>query len=438
MSERTIGLVGQVFVDIALPEPSVRLGGVVHAARGLAAVGTPFHCAYFAPAYLVDLVDDYLAALGGTGSCSGDVVGSPSVLLIKKPQEAGDQEYVSLLRKTQRVLVDSETVVRRFREQGITEALVFPDAEYAGALLDALLALDVPVSVDGDVPIETLRKQARRNRRLSCFMMSTSQAHFSRDYDSSPARLANEVVPRLAGSVLLKENRGGSRYFTQDEVMSVPAQVRSVRHSVGVGDCFSATFLAKRGELGDAAALHLASWLAADYATTSTTDEFMSAAQLTQRIPPSDLVRLPGVTVPWEERPLVSVYVAGPDFPEVDTSLIEEVAESLGYHNFRPRLPIRENGRVEPDMSSARRRALARKDLELLAECQLLVAVLPFEDPGTVLEIGAAIERGMPTLVFSPRPVTNLMLDGLPDVVTSDLDVLITGVFRLVSNMRGV
>lgn len=437
MPEGMLGLVGQAFVDVALPGPTVRLGGVVHAARGLAAVGVPFDCVYFAPAYLADLVDDYVAKLGGTASWSGDVVGSPNVLLVMKPQEAGDQEYVPLLRSSRQVRVDPDTVARQVRERGISEVLAFPDSEYAEPLLDALLPLGVPVSADGDVPSATLRNLARKGHRLSCFMLSTSQAHFSRDYGCSSSRLADEVVPHLADSVLLKENRGGSRFFTKDGMKTIPAQTRSVRHSVGVGDCFSATFLAMRRRFSEEAALNCASWLAADYAATATTDEFMRAAHLTLRVPPADLVRLPGVTVPWEERASVSIYVAGPDFPDVDTSLIEEVAEALSYHNFRARLPIRENGRVEPKMSAARRRALARKDLELLGQCQLLVAVLPFEDPGTVLEIGAAIERGLPTLVLSPHPVTNLMLDGLPDVVTSDLDVLITGVFRAVSRRRG-
>jgi len=117
MPEGMLGLVGQAFVDVALPGPTVRLGGVVHAARGLAAVGVPFHCVYFAPAYLADLVDDYVAKLGGTATWSGDVVGSPNVLLVMKPQEAGDQEYVPLLRSSKQMRVDPDTVARQVRER---------------------------------------------------------------------------------------------------------------------------------------------------------------------------------------------------------------------------------------------------------------------------------------------------------------------------------
>jgi hypothetical protein len=54
-----------------------------------------------------------------------------------------------------------------------------------------------------------------------------------------------------------------------------------------------------------------------------------------------------------------------------------------------------------------------------------------YEDPGTMIEIGMAIERRMPVIVYDPyRRAENLMLTQLPDRVSSDLDVVISAVFK--------
>lgn len=43
------------------------------------------------------------------------------------------------------------------------------------------------------------------------------------------------------------------------------------------------------------------------------------------------------------------------------------------------------------------------KDMELLKDCQILIAVLLFNDPGTLIEIGVAAERKLPTFVYDPK-----------------------------------
>jgi hypothetical protein len=59
-----------------------------------------------------------------------------------------------------------------------------------------------------------------------------------------------------------------------------------------------------------------------------------------------------------------------------------------------------------------------------------------YDDPGTLIEIGLALERNMPTLVYDPYGrASNLMLTQLPNVVSSDLDEVIAGVFTLASKV---
>jgi nucleoside 2-deoxyribosyltransferase len=239
--------------------------------------------------------------------------------------------------------------------------------------------------------------------------------------------------------VLLKENRGGSRLFgpkTSSTVVTVPAQVRPILHSVGVGDCFNAVFVALRHRHGTRAALNYASSIAAEYASTIQPEEIQDAATAVLRIDPGEIRELSGVQLPWERRPAINVYIAAPDFDWVDRKPIEELKEALEYHNFTPRMPIRENGQMRAEDPPAEKSRIAMADMTMLQECRLMVAVMLYDDPGTLIEIGLALERNMPTLVYDPYGrASNLMLTQLPNVVSSDLDEVIAGVFTLASKV---
>ncbi len=83
-----------------------------------------------------------------------------------------------------------------------------------------------------------------------------------------------------------------------------------------------------------------------------------------------------------------------------------------------------------------RRQTLCEADLHLLAECQILVAVMLYDDPGTLIEIGIAAERGIPVIVYDPNArAENLMLTQLPYRVSSDLDDVISAVFERASRI---
>ena len=60
----------------------------------------------------------------------------------------------------------------------------------------------------------------------------------------------------------------------------------------------------------------------------------------------------------------------------------------------------------------------------------MLIAVLLYNDPGTLIEIGMAVQRGMPTLVYDPKGIAdNCMLTECPTLVSSDLDAIMAKVF---------
>ena len=93
-------------------------------------------------------------------------------------------------------------------------------------------------------------------------------------------------------------------------------------------------------------------------------------------------------------------------------------------------------GRWDKNATTERKQNLCDADLRLLGECQMVVAVLPYDDPGTLIEIGIAVERGLPVIVYDPyNRAENLMLTQLPALVSADLDEIISAVFKHASRI---
>jgi nucleoside 2-deoxyribosyltransferase len=152
----------------------------------------------------------------------------------------------------------------------------------------------------------------------------------------------------------------------------------------------------------------------------------------TLAVPQHEIIALKGVSLPWEDRPRCNVYLAAPDFDYVQRRPLECLADCLKYHNFTPRRPVLEHGQAPIHASPQKKQALCDADVRLMDECQMMIAVLLMDDPGTFIEIGMAVERGMPVIVYDPyEQAGNLMLTQLPHLVSHDIDEVISAVFRL-------
>jgi nucleoside 2-deoxyribosyltransferase len=244
-------------------------------------------------------------------------------------------------------------------------------------------------------------------------------------------KFANEFKA-IADRLILKENRGGSRAFdfSSQEQLSIPSQTRPIVHSVGVGDVYNAAYVYSRSIKPLKASLTLSSWIAMEYAITTFPDDFKRGVQRTLKSNIDDLINIGGVILPWEFRKQVNIYIAAPDFDFVNGAPIELLVESLNYHNFSPRRPIKENGQMEKDASKSRKNELFTKDIDLLDNCSMLVAVLLYNDPGTLIEIGYAAAKGKPVLVYDPHNIAeNCMLTELPTLISTDLDEIISEIF---------
>jgi nucleoside 2-deoxyribosyltransferase len=437
-----ICLVGQVVVDVLHLEsgPIVRFGGIFHAANVLSALKCDFEIAYVAPKYLEHEIASYARRLGAAKVIKiGDVDGCPNILLVGEPTEVGSQNYEFLLDRQQRCHLNLDEFQNRLREKRYTDVIVFPGGFDLKKILLALKQLNTRVHVDANFEPENFKVFRALGRPLQTLILSTSSNTFLKVFkgDCARTRLAGLKV---AQSFLLKENRGGSRYFRQGNAnpIWVPAFLRKIIHSVGVGDCFNAALVYLSYSTSHKASLNYASLLAGEYASVLNQSLFQDAVGRTMKIEPSEVTKLRGVSLPWELRRKVHIYIAAPDFKSADQSQIERVVSCLEYHNFVPRRPIKEYGEITVKSSIKERSTTASADIQLLRECKILLAIPIFDDPGTYIEIGVAHQMGIPVIIYKPNQITdNLLTDELPTLVSSDLDEVISEIFKHAAKIHG-
>ncbi|WP_315765255.1 MULTISPECIES: nucleoside 2-deoxyribosyltransferase [unclassified Bradyrhizobium] len=430
-------LVGEVFVDYTITRPGsenkLRLGGVSHAARGFWALGQPFRAAIIVPDYLEELTRDYFTQLGCVELVvMGRVAGAPNITLIFDEIEVADQEYDTPLRDEKVVRL---TDLSKALEQ-TEDALIFPGAfslTEACAMLPAAARLYIDVAYDVEAP----GVLAELNRSVEVIFISTSSPLFLEMGEQNVQGVAAVFASCKPRYVILKHNRGGAELLDCSVVPHqnerLPAQLGTTINSVGVGDVFAATFLTALPQ-GAAAAGWRATYAAAAYSQTTYPDIFRTYVERDQRLSLDDMKSLGGTFLPWSARPLVQVYFAAPDFANADRAAIDQALKALSYHNFAPRRPVVENGELPPNSDPATLRTVYEKDYELLKKCTMVFAVPTGRDPGTLVEIGIAIEAGIPVVTYdADGKNNNTMVIAGSSFYSSDLDACLNATFRLLS-----
>lgn len=444
-------IIGDVFLDVYNlghgVDRFIRLGGIFHAARAFSAIGAPFSIACIAPDFLKSSIYQEAEELGSVSTyIFGSVSGAPNIIWTENPSEYSEQGYDYLLRELYSADVSIDVLRNIVETSRADNILIMPGRYPVNKVLDSLenQAAQVHIDIHYDVgDLETLDSLGRRFNTVFC---STSSNLFRKTLGGSFPALCKALIPDLSEQVILKENRGGVRWSSDSkalETLSAPAHPRPVVHSVGIGDCFDAVYLANvRDERSISQSLAYASYIAAEYGATWAEDQFSERAKYALKISPDDISQLLGVCVPWEIRETINIYIAAPDFEHVDTSPLDDLVQGLRYHNYSPRLPIREHGIVAADDSPSKKNRIFNADMALLNECDMVVAVLLYDDPGTLIEIGLAASMGKPVVVYDPRDIArNLVLLKTPKSVSRDCTSVIDSVFQIASSIiadRGV
>ncbi|CAG2128911.1 nucleoside 2-deoxyribosyltransferase [Cupriavidus plantarum] len=431
-------IVGEIVVDFTLPqqkaESKLRLGGIVHAARGLWAAGVPYAVAAFCPKYLEGEARRYLAAHG----CQefhwvGDIVGAPNVVAIVDPTEVSHQGYEDLLRQCKQVVVREPAPDLR----GYSRVVVFPGKYDMGGLRDQF-SLDAKFTFDVAYDVDSLASLQPFQARTEAVILSTSSILFAALGADSVDPLIAEVTTLSPEVFLLKENRGGSRLFDlrDGSVEEIPATLGETVNSVGVGDVYSAVMVAY-AERGWVEAAWRGCQAATVYAQTTYPDDLRRDVRRSFALTVGELRGLGGTRLPWHDRQRFSIYLAGPDFSYVHKPELDRAVESLVYHNFRVRRPIQENGELPKPASDGDLRRTYRLDCQLLKACDAIFAIPLERDPGTLVEIGMAIGLGKPVITFDPRNENNnTMVIAGSSVYSADLDACLNGTFDALAKLR--
>ena len=423
-----ICLVGDILTDVTLATTDrplkMRLGGIVHAARALWALDMDYAVAYFAPKYLDGHVKMFLTEHACKNIIKlGDVTNCPYTMLVSEAKEIGDQGYEFLYHNDIEITYNDSVI----KELNHFDELMFISGNYDK---DRILGIiDKKKTIHYDVANNV--NDIADLPRLKCetLFVSTSSNIFKNHYTDYSSFC--ELLKPYAKRIVLKENRGGSRAYDTalEEHYQIPSQTSPVEHSVGVGDVYDVVSVTSNLNTFEER-LYFASWVAMEYARTTFPDNFKSSVKSLQKTSIASLMAQPGCFLPWDVRQKCNVYIAAPDYDYLDVKHIDVLCNSLVYHHFVPHRPIKENGQMSPNASKEERLNLFCSDMTLLSNCNMLIAVLLYNDPGTLIEIGLAAQRGIPTLVYDPLGIAdNCMLTELPVMVSGDLDKIISKVF---------
>lgn len=434
MSDQFVLIIGEVFVDTHLDivqcgTPVTRLGGIFHAARAFSAIGTHYALAYYAPDYLDADINRFSLELNSSGCYKiGRIDAAPNVMLIHDSPEAGDQGYINIL-KEQAVYRDIGSVAEIIDCVQPTDVLLFPGRYGAERVMNVLNRYCGKLHIDVHYDSEPFLRLTART--IDTLFLSTSSSLFHNECCGTLQGVIEHFAGYDVSCFLLKENRGGAvSYFPKaGEYAESPAYYAQTEHSVGVGDVYDSFYLCDLVNESNEEKMRFAAQCASRYAETLDYEVFKENVKLINDNF-DDFKELEGIRLPWLERKSINIYLAAPDFPDVDTSLLDKLYKDLIYHNFSPRRPIKENGLSRPNISRVEEWELYQKDVLLLDECSLLIAVLLCNDPGTFVELGMFKQAGKPTILFDPYNIcSNMFAKNTPDYICNSLSEVINTVF---------
>ncbi|MBQ2262458.1 MAG: nucleoside 2-deoxyribosyltransferase [Loktanella sp.] len=430
-------LVGEIVVDFTTSRQDVpcklRLGGVVHAARGLWACDLSYSVAAICPSYMVEQARAYLAAHGCIELIwLGEVSGAPNVMVIGDPTEVSAQGYEDLLRSEKSVTIRDVGGSLSIYE----DILVFPGI-YDLSAVHACFSETASVSFDIAYGTDDFSVLDEFSGRLCAIIISTSSPLFERTGSTSVNAMLESAKSLGAEVFLLKENRGGSRLFDlrTNDVENIPATLSNTVNSVGVGDVYSAVMLGHRVR-GWIEAGWRGARAATVYSLTTFPDDFRRDTKRELTLSLDEMRNLGGTILPWHERQRFQIYLAAPDFSYLNTPEIEHAVEALSYHNFTVRRPVVENGELPLGSSGPTLLKTYAADIALLDVCSIVFAIPLERDPGTLIEMGMAMASKKPVVTFDPRRQNdNTMVIGGSAIYSDNLDTCLNALFVALSDL---
>lgn len=224
------------------------------------------------------------------------------------------------------------------------------------------------------------------------------------------AAAAETLLALPVEAVVVKQGAIGGLVASSTGVDTFGAHATDVVQPLGSGDAFTAGFA--HAWVGEAAtpaeAARFGSKVAAAHSLTGT-------PQVRQAL---DLVDGP---LPYPTGDPPRVYLAGPFFDLAQRTVIHFVRHALAHIGVEVFSPLHDVGRGGDEVAAA--------DLDGLAGCHSVLALLDGADPGTVFEVGWAAREGIPVVGFADNVDDHgwTMIRGTGTRVVSDLSAAVYG-----------
>lgn len=208
--------------------------------------------------------------------------------------------------------------------------------------------------------------------------------------------------------LILKDGPFGAHIFHDDKYFHIDAYETENVFKIGSGDVFVAIFgyLWAKDKLEPLEAAQKASLATAMYCNNQVLQidkKDLNNSKLFNKIKIN------------KESFRKKIYLAGPFFTMADRWLIEESKFQLEKFGANVFSPLHDVGYGKPDI-------VVNEDLRGVDESDILYAVLNDYDPGTIFEIGYAISKGMPVVIFieNKTPINMTMFEGSGCIIESD------------------
>ena len=416
-------VIGEGYLDLYLDLEMVKPGGVFHYAHVLEALKIKSKIYHLTPDYLHGYLERLPYKHVNIYSI-GNIANTPNIITINESKEIGDQKYRNILDNLKETnvftneinMIENKTGGDLFILPGSYDILLFKDflAKFNGKKF-----IDIAYDI-------TIEKLTELNCRFSIIFISTSSEIFLNQFSGDFNKCKNWIIPKYADILVLKENRGGSRIFTQSDTFFISAQISRAAHSVGVGDCYNIAFISEFFKSDFLWSGKYASKVASIYGQSTKLHEFQSRIKKLS----TDDCLIEGVSLPWEERKKNIIYIAAPDFKKNDTKIIDDICKKLEYHNFNPVRPIKVCGEIDPDTPPKEIRRIIKKDIDLIYKAKIILAIILSKDEGTIAEIGYASALGKPVIIHDPfKLIENAFVENIAIKITYSLEDLINAVY---------
>ena len=416
-------VVGDVFIDTHtdISDKKInRIGGIFHAVRALSGLSIKSDIAYCATAYMNEHIYKHKNKLNIQNAyhCFNRT-GAPGIFLIDHSNELHDNQYDYILPNEENVeTITTELSKINFEE--VTDALVFPGTFDLDVVLHLLN--DKQINIHIDMQYENF--QRIEHYHIDTLYISINSIETKRYVEKYLVNNSNW------NTVVLKENRGGSKVLTSSkDSYEIPSFLLGSIHSVGVGDVYNASFLVHKLQGYNIEESFLkASYIAALYSNTFHYETFKESLKVLESYIP---LKSNGTRVSYDNRKDIHIYIAGPDFKNSKYTLyFDRIFEILNYHNFSAHLPIRENGDGDGKTFNEQTKMYS-KDISLLDRCNIMIACGFDNDSGTMAEIGYFKATNKSVILYDPKQdVSNMFIKHSVRKTVHDLDKLLETVYR--------